>query len=129
MTKVRQEKIDRISETIPEQEIITGGNSGDVLVLGWGSTYGSIKTAVKQVNVDGCKVSQVHLKYINPFPSNLGEIIQSFNKVLIPEINNGQLIKIIKDKYLVDAIGFNKIQGMPIYASEIKQKVLDIINE
>ena len=128
MTKVRQEKIDRISETIPEQEIITGDNSGDVLVLGWGSTYGSIKTAVKQLNVDRYKVSQVHLKYINPFPSNLGEIIQSFNKVLIPEINNGQLIKIIKDKYLVDAIGLNKIQGMPIYASEIKQKVLDIIN-
>ncbi|MEO8819994.1 MAG: 2-oxoacid:acceptor oxidoreductase subunit alpha [Ginsengibacter sp.] len=119
MVKIRQEKIDRIADYIPEQQIDNGPENGKVLVLGWGSTYGAIKSAVAELLKEGQSVSHVHLRYVRPFPKNLGTIIKNFDKVLIPELNNGQLIKIIRDKFLVDAIGLNKIKGIPFAKAEV----------
>lgn len=119
MVKIRQEKVDRIAEYIPDQQLDSGESTGDVLVLGWGSTYGAIKTAVSELQAEGLKVSHAHIRYMRPFPKNLGEILKGFKHILIPEINNGQLIKIIRDQYLVDAKGYNKIMGIPITKGEI----------
>lgn len=119
MVHLRQEKVDRIASAIPPQQIDTGENQGKVLVLGWGSTYGTIKSAVTEVRLKGHKVSHAHIRYLRPFPANLGEVLQGFDVVLIPEINNGQLIKIIRDQFLVDAKGYHKIMGIPIAKSEL----------
>lgn len=128
MVKIRQAKVDKIAEYIPLQTIDTGKEKGKLLVLGWGSTYGSIKIAVKQLVAEGYDVSHTHLKYINPFPENLGDLLKSFEKVLIPEMNNGQLIKVIRDKYLIDAKGLNKIQGVPFTSIEIKEKIIEMLS-
>jgi 2-oxoglutarate ferredoxin oxidoreductase subunit alpha len=127
MVKIRQEKLDKIADYIPLQTIDNGNEKGKLLILGWGSTYGSIKTAVKAAIEEGYDVSHAHVKYLNPFPENLGMILKNFDKVLIPEINNGQLIKVIRDKYLIDAKGLNKIQGMPFTMAEIKEKIIEMI--
>jgi len=119
MVKLRQEKVDKIVEYIPEQQLDSGPEKGKILVLGWGSTYGAIKSAVAELQVRGQAVSHAHLRYVRPFPRNLGAIIKNFDQVLIPEINNGQLIKIIRDTYLVDAKGYNKIMGVPITKTEL----------
>jgi 2-oxoglutarate/2-oxoacid ferredoxin oxidoreductase subunit alpha len=119
MVKTRQAKVDMIANYIPDQQLDSGPTTGKVLVLGWGSTYGSIKSACKDLQNEGHSVSHAHLRYIRPFPKNLGSIIKNFDKVLIPEINNGQLIKIIRDTYLVDAQGHNKIMGVPITKAEL----------
>jgi len=129
MVKIRQEKVDKIAAHIPAQQIDSGAEKGKVLVLGWGSTYGAIKSACIELQAQGSacielqaqghSVSHVHLRYVRPFPSNLGDILKNFDKVIIPEINNGQLIKIIRDQFLVDAIGYNKIKGVPITKTEL----------
>jgi 2-oxoglutarate/2-oxoacid ferredoxin oxidoreductase subunit alpha len=123
MVKIRQEKIDRIADYIPEQKIDNGTQKGKVLVIGWGSTYGAIKSAVSEVITEGYAVTHLHLRYVRPFPKNLGDIIKNFEKVLIPELNNGQLVKIIRDKYLVDAKGFNKIMGIPFTKTELVDEI------
>jgi 2-oxoglutarate ferredoxin oxidoreductase subunit alpha len=123
MVKIRQEKVDRIADHIPEQQLDNGPRNGDVLVLGWGSTYGVIKTAVEQLLEEGHSVAHAHIRYLRPFPKNLGEILRNYKTVLIPEINNGQLIKIIRDLYLVDAKGYNKIMGIPITKSELVEEI------
>lgn len=119
MVNIRQEKVDKIAQYIPEQKLDSGPEKGKVLVLGWGSTYGAIKSAVLELQAEGHAVSHAHIRYIRPFPKNLGDIIKNFDKVLIPEINSGQLIKIIRDVYMVDAQGYNKVMGVPIYKSEL----------
>lgn len=123
MVKIRQEKVDRIADYIPLQTIDTGDDQGKVLILGWGSTYGAIKSAVLELRGQGHSVSHAHLRYLRPFPKNLGEILRNFEYILVPEINNGQLIKIIRDQYLVDAKPFNKIMGIPITKTELVMKV------
>ena len=123
MVKIRQEKVDKIADYIPEQELDNGPTKGDVLVLGWGSTYGVIKTAVEELLEEGFSVAHAHLRYMRPFPKNLGTLLANYGTVLIPEINNGQLIKIIRDKYLVDAKGYNKIMGVPITKAELIEAV------
>lgn len=123
MVKIRQEKIDKIAFHIPAQKIDNGPSKGDVLLLGWGSTYGVIKTAVAELLNEGHQVAHAHLRHLRPFPQNLGEILSSYKTVLIPEINNGQLIKIIRDKYLVDAKGYNKIMGIPITKTELVEAI------
>lgn len=123
MVKIREEKVEQIANYIPEQQIDNGPTSGKVLVLGWGSTYGAIKSAVKELVDNGAYVSHTHLRYIRPFPKNLGTILHQFEHVLIPELNNGQLIKLIRDKYLVDAKGLNKIKGIPFTREEILAEV------
>ncbi|MDP1746313.1 MAG: 2-oxoacid:acceptor oxidoreductase subunit alpha [Bacteroidota bacterium] len=129
MVKTRQAKVDKIADYIPLQTIDNGNAKGKLLILGWGSTYGSIKTAVKLAIADGYDVSHAHVKYLNPLPKNLGDILKSFDKILIPEINNGQLIKVIRDKYLIDAKGLNKIQGMPFTSAEINEKIIEMVSK
>ncbi len=123
MIKIRQEKVDRIADHIPLQQIDTGDNEGKVLILGWGSTYGAIKSAVLELRAQGMSVSHAHLRYLRPFPKNLGEILRNFEHVLVPEINNGQLIRIIRDQFLIDAKPYNKVMGIPITKTELVMKV------
>jgi len=127
MVNTRQAKVDMIADYIPLQQLDSGPETGKVLVLGWGSTYGAIKTAVTELQAAGHAVSHAHIKYMRPFPKNLGSIIAGFDKVLIPELNNGQLIKIIRDQYLVDAKGYNKVMGIPITKTEIMDTVLNML--
>lgn len=123
MVKLREEKVERIAEYIPDQQLDSGPDSGKILVLGWGSTYGAIKSAVQVMQQEGEAVSHAHLRYLRPFPKNLGTLLSRFEKVLVPEINNGQLVKIIRDKYLVDAKPYNKIMGVPITKSEMVKEI------
>ncbi len=123
MVKTRQAKVDKIADYIPLQKIDSGAEKGKVLILGWGSTYGAIKSAALELQAEGLAVSHAHIRYMRPFPKNLGEIISNFDHVLIPEINNGQLVKIIRDQYMVDAKAFNKIMGVPITKGELVDAV------
>lgn len=127
MVKVRQEKVDKIADHIPLQQLDNGPEKGKLLVLGWGSTYGAIKSAVAELLHEGYAVSHAHLRYIRPFPKNLGHILKNFEQVLIPEINNGQLIRIIRDHYFVDAKGYNKIMGVPITKTELVMKLREML--
>ncbi len=126
MVKLRQDKVDRAANYIPEQKLDNGKEKGKLLVLGWGSTYGSIKTAVKECIEEGIDVSHAQVKYMNPLPKNLGSILKNFDKVLMPEMNNGQFSKVIRDKFLINTINFNKIKGMPFSSSELKEKIKEI---
>src|SRR5204862_3609081 len=122
MVKTRQAKVDKIADHIPLQTIDNGPEKGKVLVLGWGSTFGAIKSAVSELLAEGKSVAHAHLRYMRPFPKNLGEILRNYETVLVPEINNGQLIKIIRDVYFVDAKGYNKIMGIPITKTELVEE-------
>lgn len=126
MVKLRAEKIGRITNDIPLAEI-DGDSHGDLLVVGWGSTYGAIKTAVQRHREKGHSVSHLHLRYLNPLQKNIGELLYQFKALLVPEINLGQLIKILRSKYLVPAIGLNKIQGSPFRAYEIEKKIDEVL--
>ena len=125
--KTREEKVARIADYIPLQTLDSGPGTGDVLVLGWGSTYGAIKSAVSELQAHGKQVAHAHLRHLRPFPKNLGDILTSYKKVLIPEINNGQLIKIIRDQYLIDAVGYNKIKGVPITRAELVTAITELL--
>ncbi len=127
MVKTREAKVEMIANSIPLQTLDSGPEKGDVLVLGWGSTYGSIKSAVMDLQAEGMQVAHAHLRHLRPFPRNLGDILANYKHILIPEINNGQLIKIIRDKYLVDAKGYNKIKGTPITRSELTTAIREIV--
>jgi 2-oxoglutarate ferredoxin oxidoreductase subunit alpha len=122
MTDFRRKKVEMVGNYIPPVEPC-GDATGDLLVLGWGGTYGTILTAVENARKAGKRVSAVHLRYLNPLPKNLGEVIARFNKVLIPELNTGQLRLLIRAKYLVDAKGLNKVQGKPFLVEEIEQAI------
>jgi len=127
MVKIREEKVARIANDIPLQPLDSGPEKGDMLVLGWGSTYGSIKSAVAQLQEEGYTVSHAHLRHLRPLPSNLGEMLRRFRHVLIPEINNGQLIKIIRDQFLIDAKGYHKVMGIPITKTELVMKIREML--
>ena len=129
MVKIRQEKVDKIADYIPEQKLDSGPEKGKILVLGWGSTYGAIKSACAEMQKKGHQISHAHLRYVRPFPKNLGDILKNFDTVLIPEINNGQLIKIIRDVYFVDAKGYNKIMGVPITKTELVMKLEEMMRD
>ena len=122
MVLMRQAKVDRAAQDIPDVEIF-GEPTGKVLVLGWGSTYGSITSAVEKLQAEGKPVSSAHLRHLNPFPSNLGEVLRSFERVIVPEMNLGQLSTMIRAKYLVDAVPFSKVKGRPFQIREIVKKV------
>jgi 2-oxoglutarate/2-oxoacid ferredoxin oxidoreductase subunit alpha len=122
MVLMRQAKVDRAAQDIPDLEVF-GEKSGKVLVLGWGSTYGSITSAVEKLQAEGKPVSSAHLRHLNPFPPNLGEVLRSFERVIIPEMNLGQLCTMVRAKYLVDAIAFSKVKGRPFQIREIVKKV------
>jgi 2-oxoglutarate/2-oxoacid ferredoxin oxidoreductase subunit alpha len=124
MVLTRQAKIDKIADYIPEQHINVGAASGDILLLGWGGTFGVITNVVTDMVEQGKSVSHAHIRYIRPFPKNLGAMLKQFKKVLIPEINNGQLEKIIKADFPgVEVHTYNKIKGVPIYVEELKNWV------
>jgi 2-oxoglutarate ferredoxin oxidoreductase subunit alpha len=127
MVKIREEKVSKIAEYIPLQQLDSGPAKGDILVLGWGSTYGAIKSATTVLQQEGYAVAHAHLRHLRPFPSNLGEILRSYKQVLIPEINNGQLIKIIRDQYFVDAKGYHKIMGIPITKTELLVTIREML--
>jgi 2-oxoglutarate ferredoxin oxidoreductase subunit alpha len=122
MVLMRQAKVDRAAQDIPEVEVF-GEKTGKVLVLGWGSTYGSITSAVERMQREGKSVSSAHLRHLNPFPRNLGEVLRGFERVIIPEMNLGQLATMIRAKYLVDAVPFSKVKGRPFQIREIVRKV------
>jgi 2-oxoglutarate ferredoxin oxidoreductase subunit alpha len=119
MVKTREAKVEAIANYLPEQVVEAGYESGDLLILGWGSTFGVCQSVTRRMAEMGYKVGHAHLRHLRPLPRNLGELMQRFDKVLIPEINNGQLAKVIRDKYLVPVIQYNKIQGTPISDEEL----------
>jgi 2-oxoglutarate ferredoxin oxidoreductase subunit alpha len=128
MVQLRQSKVDKIADSIPEQQLDSGPSTGKILVVGWGSTYGAIKSAVAELQAKGESVSHLHLRYIRPFPRNLGTLLRQFDQVLVPEINNGQLIRILRDEFLVDAKGYNKIMGIPITKTELVMKLEEMLS-
>ena len=126
MCKIRQEKIDRIADFIPELEV-DGEESGDLLVLSWGGTYGACTTAVSQCQADGLSISHAHLRFINPFPRNLGTLLGNFKKIVIPELNLGQLQKIISSTYGVTSEGIHKLKGRPFPVSELTEQFKEML--
>jgi len=127
MVHLRAKKVASIAMDVPEQWI-NGPDEGDVLVLGWGGTFGAIRSAVERVQTQGYKVSHAHLRHLFPFPRNLGDMMGRFKKVLVPELNLGQLRMLLRNQYLVDAIGLNKIKGKPFLISEIEAKIMELIS-
>ncbi|MGH7473765.1 MAG: 2-oxoacid:acceptor oxidoreductase subunit alpha, partial [Candidatus Methylomirabilales bacterium] len=128
MVRLRAEKVARVAMDIPRTDV-HGDPSGKLLVIGWGSTYGALVEATERVRAQGKSVSHVHLRYLNPLPSDLKEIIRRFETVLVAELNTGQLLKIIRAEYLVDAKGMNKIQGYPFKVGELMQKIQELLEE
>ena len=122
MVHHRAEKVARIANDIPDLEVV-GNPEGELLVLGWGSTYGAITSAVQRARADGLSVSAAHLRHMNPFPKNLGDVLSRFERVLIPEMNLGQLRMLIRARYLFDAIGLNRVTGRPLKTGEIVEKI------
>jgi 2-oxoglutarate ferredoxin oxidoreductase subunit alpha len=127
MTKTRAAKIAGIANDVPEQTIEVGNDSGKLLVLGWGSTYGAIREAVQRCRERGLDVAHAHVRYLNPFPKNLGDLLKRFDRVLIPELNNGQLVKMIRSQYLVPAESLPKIQGQPFKIAELEEKIRQLM--
>jgi 2-oxoglutarate ferredoxin oxidoreductase subunit alpha len=128
MTDTRAWKVANIANDIPQLEI-DGDEDADILVLGWGSSYGPIRAAARRVRNAGEKVAFTHLRYLNPLPNNLGDILRSYDKILIPELNTGQLLKVIRAEYLIDAVGLNKVAGEPFKVTEISEKIMEMIHQ
>ena len=126
MVELRQRKVDVIANDIPKAKPY-GKSQGDLLVLGWGGTHGAIRSAVETAQNKGMTVSHLHLRHLNPFPQNLGEILVKFHKVMIAELNMGQLSTIIRSKFLVDAVSLNKVQGKPFTQTEVYNKITKLV--
>jgi 2-oxoglutarate/2-oxoacid ferredoxin oxidoreductase subunit alpha len=124
MVRTRAEKVRRVGQEIPPTSI-NGPATGDLLVVGWGGTYGSITAAVERAQAAGQSVASIHLRHLNPLPPDLGHILREYRKVLVPEINSGQLVRVLRAEYLVDAVGFNRVRGLPLASEDI----LDAINQ
>ena len=128
MVEIRSEKVARIANEIPPTEVF-GVQEGDLLLLGWGGTFGAIRTAVEHGIEDGLSIAHVHLRHLNPFPNDLPDILNRFKRVLIPELNRGQLLQLIRSTHLIDAIGFNKVRGQPFHVFELQSKIDEILKE
>jgi 2-oxoglutarate ferredoxin oxidoreductase subunit alpha len=128
MVRLRQAKIDGIAADIPSLEVDDPDGDARVLVLGWGSTYGSIGAAVRRVRLAGGAVAQAHLRHLSPFPANLGDVLKRYEKVLVPEINTGQLALILRGRFLTDVISFNRVRGLPFRAAELSGVIQDVIS-
>ncbi|MCY4403243.1 MAG: 2-oxoacid:acceptor oxidoreductase subunit alpha [Candidatus Poribacteria bacterium] len=122
MVNIRAEKVKRIANDFPPTEVF-GEQEGDLLMLGWGGTFGAIRTVVENKLDEGCSIGHVHLRHLNPFPNDLGEILNRFKTVLIPELNSGHLLQLIRNEYLIDAVGLNKVQGQPFHVFELESKI------
>ena len=129
MTRLRQAKVDGIADDIPVLEVEDPSGEAELLVLGWGSSLGTIAAAVARARADGRSVATAHLRHLNPFPSNTGEVVRAYRKVLIPEMNMGQLAALIRARYLVDAASYTKVQGLPIFAEELEHEITRVLDE
>jgi len=123
MTDIRKNKIDGIANDIPEQKVTRGEDAGEIAVVGWGSTFGPITRAVQKIRLEGHKVSHIHIRHIWPLPKNLASLLNGFKKVIVAEINTGQLITVLRSQYLIDAQGLNKISGQPFKVSEVEEAI------
>ena len=128
MVRLRAAKVAAIVQDVPDV-VPAGDADGDLLLVGWGSTYGSITAALRAQRAKGRRIGHVHLRHLNPLPKNLGEVLKRYRKVVVPEMNMGQLLWVLRAKYLVDAEGFNKIQGKPFKQSEIEGKIEEVLRE
>jgi 2-oxoglutarate ferredoxin oxidoreductase subunit alpha len=129
MVRTRQAKVDRVADTIPPLEVDDpSGGDARVLVLGWGSTYGPIGAACRRVRKAGMPVAQAHLRHLNPFPKDLGDVLKGYDAVLVPEMNLGQLSMLVRAKYLVDVVGYNHVRGLPLKAAELAEAITDLIS-
>jgi 2-oxoglutarate ferredoxin oxidoreductase subunit alpha len=126
MTHLRAEKVAKVADSIPPLEVDDPDGDAELLVLGWGSTYGTIRAAARRVRNRGHQVATAHLMHLNPFPSNTGDVVKGYRKVLIPELNLGQLALLIRGRYLVDAHSFTKVQGQPIFAEELENEIVRV---
>ncbi len=126
MVKTRAEKVRRVAQEIPPTTI-NGPATGDLLVVGWGGTYGTITAAVERAQTEGKSVASIHLRHLNPLPPDLGHILREYRKVLVPEINSGQLVRVIRAEYLVDAVGFNRVRGLPLASEELYEAITQLI--
>jgi 2-oxoglutarate ferredoxin oxidoreductase subunit alpha len=126
MVNLRARKVAGIAAELPPQPV-TGPRSGRLLVLSWGGTYGACATAVQEVAREGGSVAHAHLRYLNPLPADLGEIIRNYDRVLVPELNRGQLRLAVRAEYLVDAVGLNKVQGKPFAVREVVRKIRELL--
>jgi 2-oxoglutarate/2-oxoacid ferredoxin oxidoreductase subunit alpha len=129
MVRTRAAKVERIAESLPPLEVDDPDGLAKVLVLGWGSTYGPIGAGVRRVRKAGYHVAQVHLRHLNPFPRDLGDILKRYDKVLIPEMNLGQLAMLVRARYLVDAVGYNHVRGLPLKAAELAEAIGNLVSE
>ncbi len=129
MTHLRAAKVAKVADDVPPLEVDDPDGDAELLVLGWGSTYGTIRAAARRVRDGGRKVATVHLMHLNPFPRNLEEIVRRYPKVLIPELNLGQLALLVRGRFLVDARSFSKVQGQPIFAEELEAEILRVMDE
>ena len=127
MVRTRQAKVDRVAESLPPLVVDDPSGRARVLVLGWGSTYGPIGAACRRVRKDGHDVAQVHLRHLNPFPSDLGDILKRYDTVLVPEMNLGQLALLLRAKYLVDVVGYNQVRGLPLRAQELAEAITGLV--
>jgi 2-oxoglutarate ferredoxin oxidoreductase subunit alpha len=126
MTELRAAKVDRIADTIPDQTV-AGPAQGDLLVLAWGGTAGAARTAVSRVQSRGHSVAFANVRYLHPLPKNLGGILRNYRRVLIPELNTGQLQFLIRGRYGIDSVGLHKIKGKPFLISEIESKIMELV--
>jgi 2-oxoglutarate ferredoxin oxidoreductase subunit alpha len=126
MVQLRAAKIARIADEIPDLTV-DGPTSGDLLVIGWGSTHCAISAAVQSAAQRGAAVAHAHLRHLNPLPRNTGNLLRRYRRVLVPELNGGQLLMLLRAKFLVDAVGLHKIQGRPFLAAEIEKKIEEML--
>jgi 2-oxoglutarate ferredoxin oxidoreductase subunit alpha len=129
MVRIRQAKVDRIADALPPLEVDDPSSKARVLVLGWGSTYGPIGAACRRVRKAGGDIAQVHLRHLNPLPKDLGDIIKRYDAVMVPEMNLGQLSLLLRAKYLVDVVGYNQVNGMPLKAAELADAITHLIEQ
>lgn len=128
MVQLRAEKVRRVAQEIPPTTVY-GPAAGDLLVVGWGGTYGTITAAVEEVQQEGKAVASIHLRYLNPLPPDLGQILRRYRRVLVPEINSGQLVRVLRAEYLVDAVGFNRVRGLPLQTGEVREAIDQLLEE
>jgi 2-oxoglutarate ferredoxin oxidoreductase subunit alpha len=126
MVRLRAEKVRRVAQEIPPTTV-NGPAAGDLLVVGWGSTYGTITAAVEELQQEGKAVASIHLRHLNPLPPDLGQILQRYTRILVPEINSGQLVRVLRAEYLVDAVGFNRVRGLPLPTQEVRETIEQLI--
>ena len=127
MTRTRQAKVDGIASSIEPLAVDDPSGKAKVLVIGWGSTYGPVESACRRLRLEGIDVAHAHLRHLNPFPANTGEVLKKYDKVIVPEMNLGQLSMLLRAKYLVDAIGYNQVRGLPFKTQELMDAIKNVV--